>query len=78
MSVDRERCFSRLTFGRGSRWIYRWCRIAPFMDLELYMEKRLSYSAGMELDLGELTAKLRYWTKAALVDDQEISVGAGI
>lgn len=48
------------------------------MDLELYMEKRLSYSAGMELDLGELTAKLRYWTKAALVDDQEISVGAGI
>jgi hypothetical protein len=52
--------------------------LVPFMDLKLYMEKRLLYSAGMELVLSEPTATLRNWTKAVTLDDQEISLEGGI
>lgn len=48
------------------------------MDLEPYMEKRLLYSTGMKLDTGWAGSNPRYWTNAASLDNQEISVGARI
>lgn len=43
---DLEHSFSGLTLGRDNGWICRWYWIVLFMDLELYIEKTLSSTAG--------------------------------